>query len=115
MSWSAHREWHRGYAILVFESRFRSDEEEWKNPDLFRKFAGVLYYNDQGVEIPEEMPTMQIFGWKALKPHQDRITVDDVKVAELSIDFFLKANVKRVAMVWRKDMIRNFYVQFLNG
>lgn len=80
-----------------------------KNPDLFRKFAGVLYYNDQGVEIPDEMPTMQIFGWKALKPHQDRITVDDVKVAELSIDFFLKANVKRVAMVWRKDMIRNFY------
>ena len=80
-----------------------------KNPELFRDFAGVLYYNDQNIEIPEEMPAMQIFGWKELKARQDRITVDDRKIAELSTEFFLKTDVKRVAMVWRKDMIRNFY------
>ena len=91
------------------EYRYLDVSEVRKNPALFREFAGVLYYNDQNVEIPEEMPTMQIFGWKALKPHQDRVTVDDVKVAELSTDFFLKAGVKRVAAIWRKDMIRNFY------
>ncbi len=79
------------------------------NPDRFREFSGLLYYNDQEIDIPEELPAMQIFGWKELKANQDRVTVDDEKVAELSIDFFLRAGVKRVAMVWREDMILNFY------
>lgn len=78
-------------------------------PGRFQDFAGILYYNDQEIELPEELPAMQIFGWTPLKPHQDRITVDDTKIAELSIDFFLKAGVKRVALVWRDDMIRDFY------
>ena len=80
-----------------------------KNPELFREFAGVLYYNDQEIELPPEMPAMQIFGWTSPGPCQDRITVDDVRIAELGVQFFLNAGVRRVAMVWREDMIRDFY------
>lgn len=80
-----------------------------KNPELFREFAGVLYYNDQEIELPPEMPAMQIFGWTSPGPCQDRITVDDVRIAELGVQFFLSAGVRRVAMVWREDMIRDFY------
>lgn len=80
-----------------------------KNPEIFRDFSGVLYYNDQEIEIPPELPTMQIFGWGPLKPHQDRVTTDDEKIAEIAADFFLSAGVSRVVMVWRDDMISNFY------
>ena len=80
-----------------------------RDPEIFQKFSGVLYYNDQEIEIPPELPTMQIFGWKPLKPRQDRVTTDDEKVAELTADFFLAADINRVAMVWRDDMISNYY------
>lgn len=80
-----------------------------KDPGIFQNFSGVLYYNDQEIAIPPELPAMQIFGWQPLKPHQDRVTTDDEKIAELAAGFFLSAGVSRVAMVWRDDMISNFH------
>ena len=73
------------------EYAYQDISEVRKNPELFREFAGVLYYNDQEIELPPEMPAMQIFGWTSPGPCQDRITVDDVRIAELGVQFFLNA------------------------
>lgn len=90
------------------ENSYLDIAEVKEDPGIFREFSGVIYYNDQEIEIPEELPSMQIFGWTPLKPNQDRITVDDVMAARIAVDFFRSASVKRVAMIWREDMIREF-------
>lgn len=77
-----------------------------ENPEYFNEFSAVLYYDDQEIPIPEDMPTMQIFGWNELKRNQDRITADDQQVARLATDFFVQAKVRRVAVIWREDMIK---------
>jgi len=77
-----------------------------EKPECFNKFSAVLYYDDQDIAIPDDMPTMQIFGWGELGKNHDRITTDDIKVAQLAIDFFVRSKVKRVAVIWRDDMIK---------
>lgn len=76
-----------------------------RNPGMIRNFAGVLYYNDQPIELPDDIPVMQLFGWTPLRSRQDRVTVNDVEIAEIAAKFFLKAGVKRLAIVWRDDML----------
>lgn len=75
------------------------------NPEMVREFAGVLYYNDQEVNIPDDIPVMQIFGWTPMRLQQDRITVDDLEIARIAAEFFRDSGVKRLAIVWRDDML----------
>lgn len=76
-----------------------------RNPGMVRDFAGVLYYNDQPVELPDDIPVMQIFGWTPLRSRQDRVMVNDFEIARMAAKFFLDAEVKRLAIVWRDDML----------
>ena len=76
-----------------------------RNPGMIRNCAGVLYYTDQPIELPDDIPVMQLFGWTPLRSRQDRVTVNDVEIAEIAAKFFLKAGVKRLAIVWRDDML----------
>ncbi|MDD3155572.1 MAG: LacI family DNA-binding transcriptional regulator [Victivallaceae bacterium] len=77
-----------------------------RNPGMIKEFSGVLYYNDQEITLPENMPIMQIFGWKKLLSCQDRITVDDIQIAELAADYFRHLGIRRAAMIWREDMLQ---------
>ena len=85
---------------------YLNQKELQENPALLKKFSGAIYYNDlKGVQLPENFPAAQIFGWDPMKPGLDRITTNDCEVVRIACDFFRKADVKRAVVIWREDMV----------
>ena len=81
-----------------------------ENPDLLHEYAGVIYYFDPpGLIVPREIPRVQIFGLERLAPGHDRVTTNDEEIALLAVDFLLRVPLRAAALVYREDMIRDYY------
>ena len=85
-----------------------NDADLVREPEVVREFSGVFFYNDPRIAplLPEEIPSVQVFGWEKLRANGDRVTTDDSGVVDIAVDFFRHVGVARVIQVWRHDILR---------
>ncbi len=81
-----------------------------ENPEILNNIEAVFFYNDPKVMelIPENIPAVQVFGWKKQRKNCDRITANDAQIVEIAVDYLKHAEVERSAIFWREDMINTF-------
>lgn len=89
------------------EFRCVNRRELTQDPELFRKFSAIYFYNDPPELLPlsGRKPMVQVFGWKSYGPTCDRFTANDVEVVSIALERFLERKVERVLIVWRDDMV----------
>ncbi len=88
------------------EYQYVNVQEFMANPDMAKDFRGIIYYNDpEDMRLPDDIPSVQIFGWAPLRPRQDRITANDEQIVRLVAENFSRNGVSRAAMVCCREML----------
>ena len=78
-----------------------------ENPELLKEFKGIVFCNDlKGIQLPENYPGVQVFGWEARGPALDRITTNDDEIVSLAVEYLCRAGVKRAVIIWQRNMVQ---------
>lgn len=78
-----------------------------EEPEILHEFKGIVFCNDlKGIELPENIPGVQVFGWEKRGPTVDRITTNDTEIVTLAVEFLRHAGVRRAVVVWQRNMVQ---------